>query len=92
MRLVRCTMNHLSVYFLLQMHKQKLQVVTAQGQQTTVTQQPQQVQAAPTPQTSAQLTAVATVPRAGAGTVLTGTTAPSLQVARLVSSFSHTLD
>ncbi|XP_058245104.1 E1A-binding protein p400 isoform X2 [Hemibagrus wyckioides] len=66
-----------------QMHKQKLQVVTAQGQQTTVTQQPQQVQAAPTPQTSTQLTAVATVPRAGAGTVLTGTTAPSLQVARL---------
>ncbi|KAK3566251.1 hypothetical protein QTP86_030323 [Hemibagrus guttatus] len=64
-----------------QMHKQKLQVVTAPGQQTTVTQQPQQVQAAPTPQTSTQLTAVAAVPRAGA--VLTGTTAPSLQVARL---------
>ncbi|XP_047678904.1 E1A-binding protein p400 isoform X4 [Tachysurus fulvidraco] len=61
-----------------QIHKQKLQVVAAQGQQSTVT---QQVQAAPTPQTSTQLTPVAAVPRPGA--VLTGTTAPSLQVARL---------
>ncbi|XP_060787242.1 E1A-binding protein p400 isoform X3 [Neoarius graeffei] len=64
-----------------QMHKQKLQVVAAQGQQSAVTQQTQQVQAAPTPQPGTQLTAVAAVPRAGA--VLTGTTAPNLQVARL---------
>ncbi|XP_053536051.1 E1A-binding protein p400 isoform X2 [Ictalurus punctatus] len=64
-----------------QMHKQKLQVVAAQGQQAAVTQQPQQVQAAPTPQPSTQLTAVAAVTRAGA--VLTGTAASNLQVTRL---------
>uniref|UniRef100_A0A8B9JJ84 E1A binding protein p400 n=1 Tax=Astyanax mexicanus TaxID=7994 RepID=A0A8B9JJ84_ASTMX len=70
--------------------KQKLQmaqqqqvaaaVAAAQGQQTTVTQQPQQVQAAPTAQASPQLTAVAAAPRAGA--VLTGPVA-NLQVTRL---------
>ncbi|XP_053092059.1 E1A-binding protein p400 isoform X2 [Pangasianodon hypophthalmus] len=64
-----------------QIHKQKLQVMAAQAQQPAITQQPQQVQAAPTPQPSTQLTAVATVPRAGA--VLTGTAAPNLQVTRL---------
>ncbi|KAM9475121.1 E1A-binding protein p400 isoform 3-T3 [Clarias gariepinus] len=64
-----------------QMHKQKLQVVAAQGQQSTVTQQPQQVQTAATPQAGTQLTAVATVNRAG--TMITGTTASNLQVARL---------
>ncbi|KAI5094697.1 E1A-binding protein p400 isoform X6, partial [Silurus meridionalis] len=59
----------------------KLQVVAAQGQQAAVTQQPQQVQTASTPQPGVQLTTMNAVTRAAA--VLTGTTASNLQVTRL---------
>ncbi|XP_046726606.1 E1A-binding protein p400 isoform X2 [Silurus meridionalis] len=64
-----------------QMARPKLQVVAAQGQQAAVTQQPQQVQTASTPQPGVQLTTMNAVTRAAA--VLTGTTASNLQVTRL---------
>ncbi|XP_062855451.1 E1A-binding protein p400 isoform X2 [Trichomycterus rosablanca] len=68
---------------LLKTHKPKIQVgaavAAAQGQQTTVTAQPQQVQAAPAPQASTQLTAV---PAASRG-MLTGATVTNLPMARL---------
>uniref|UniRef100_A0AAR2JMG4 E1A binding protein p400 n=1 Tax=Pygocentrus nattereri TaxID=42514 RepID=A0AAR2JMG4_PYGNA len=76
---------------LLKINKQKLQmtqqqqvaaaVAAAQGQQATVTQPTQQVQAAPAAQPSPQLTTVA-APRA-ATTVLTAPAVTNLQVARL---------
>lgn len=68
--------------------KQKLQMAAvAQGQQAASTQQPQQVHATPAATGNPQIAAVA-APRAGA--VLTGTTVTNLQVARLVSTQTHT--